>query len=802
MKCMENARHIEVQLIADMYGNVIPLYTRDCSIQRRCQKIIEEAPARIAPEKILRQMMQDAVNIAKKVGYVSAGTVEYMYLPEKEKYYFLELNPRLQVEHPCTEMIASVNIPSIQLQIVMGIPLHRIMEIRLFFQMDRYGKSLLPEEQIRTDTNICVIAARITSEDPAEGFRPASGSVEVLNFQSNQNVWGYFSVSSTGKVHEFADSQFGHLFAKGTTRHEAISALMCALKELELRATFQSQVNYLVGLLRDPEFEDNNFHTGWLDERIAAKKQKTPEHPDHVVLAVGATVIGHARMLEVFSKFQNAICRGQILPTAELTETLEFELVHNNKKYSVLVNRYSPQNFLICLNGSITHTTVRQFDTGGDLLVTYDQQSFQCYLDEEVERYRVSIGQTTTIFEKENDPTILRSKNAGRLLNYLKKDGEKVAVGQFFAEMESMKMVIALDIKKVGGTLIQVARPGQVLFPGSIIAKLEVETDMAASRPATFVETFEEWAKAEERRNKQTRINNQFEQLMKSCYDILDGYTVPKHMFRDDVSRLVDDLFKVLDDPTLPFAMYNYVLASVKTRINNAVTSARIDELLNENEKAFNAAELSDTMENYLSDLNPANVGITRSHFVNLENICADFTEGLEGHKRKVIRQLLEHFLKTELYFQGVSYEKGVSSINANVKDAEQAVRMVYSHTKIDFKNDLFEEIISRLNEPTVSALQPNLKLIANLYNTENEQLALFTRKVLNRINCSSQNGCTNHILLQLERIPKEAEDISTPQSSYTLFKFNDQGIKRFFARHLIENIGNAVKVGKYSKQT
>jgi biotin carboxylase len=84
-------------------------------------------------------MQMDAVNLAKKVGYVSAGTVEYMYLPAEQKYYFLELNPRLQVEHPCTEMVANINIPAIQLQIAMGIPLHRITEIRLFYGMDRYG---------------------------------------------------------------------------------------------------------------------------------------------------------------------------------------------------------------------------------------------------------------------------------------------------------------------------------------------------------------------------------------------------------------------------------------------------------------------------------------------------------------------------------------------------------------------------------------------------------------------------------------------------------------------------------------
>jgi biotin carboxylase len=255
-------------------------------------------------------MQQDAVNLAKQVGYVSAGTVEYMYLPETQKYFFLELNPRLQVEHPCTEMISNINIPAVQLQIAMGIPLHRIVEIRLFYELDRYGETPLPEDRlIRTNTNICVIAARITSEDPSENFRPASGAVETLNFQSNQNVWGYFSVSSTGKVHEYADSQFGHLFAKGTTRHEAVSALMCALKELELRATFTSQVNYLVGMLRDPEFAENKFHTGWLDQRILSKVQSTPELPSHQTVAIGATVIGHARITEVFSKFQSAIER-------------------------------------------------------------------------------------------------------------------------------------------------------------------------------------------------------------------------------------------------------------------------------------------------------------------------------------------------------------------------------------------------------------------------------------------------------------------------------------------------------------
>lgn len=116
MKLAKCARHLEVQLLADQYGNAISIFGRDCSIQRRHQKIIEEAPAVIAEPSIFEAMEKSAVRLAKMVGYVSAGTVEYLYDPSGH-YFFLELNPRLQVEHPCTEMVSDVNLPAAQLQV-------------------------------------------------------------------------------------------------------------------------------------------------------------------------------------------------------------------------------------------------------------------------------------------------------------------------------------------------------------------------------------------------------------------------------------------------------------------------------------------------------------------------------------------------------------------------------------------------------------------------------------------------------------------------------------------------------------
>lgn len=265
-----DARHLEVQIIADKYGNAISLFGRDCSIQRRHQKIIEEAPITIAPLEVLLKMERAAVRLAKIVGYVGAGTTEYLYHPDTGEFYFLELNPRLQVEHPCTEMVAGVNLPAIQLQIGMGISLQRIKDIRVFYGEAPYDTtpidfdkdneepaddaehqklSLVPEPR-----GHC-IACRITSENPDEGFRPGSGSVQELNFRSIKNVWGYFSVSSTGGIHEYADSQFGHCFSYGENRDEARENMILALKDLSIRGDFRTTVEYLVSILETESFQ-------------------------------------------------------------------------------------------------------------------------------------------------------------------------------------------------------------------------------------------------------------------------------------------------------------------------------------------------------------------------------------------------------------------------------------------------------------------------------------------------------------------------------------------------------------------
>ncbi|KAL7986961.1 hypothetical protein Chor_005880 [Crotalus horridus] len=296
MRLAKQSRHLEVQILADQYGNAISLFGRDCSVQRRHQKIIEEAPASIATLAVFEHMEQCAVKLAKMVGYVSAGTVEYLY-SQDGSFYFLELNPRLQVEHPCTEMVADVNLPSAQLQIAMGIPLHRIKDIRVM-----YGASPWGDTPIDFDSSAHVPCPR------GHGFKPSSGTVQELNFRSNKNVWGYFSVAAAGGLHEFADSQFGHCFSWGENREEAISNMVVALKELSIRGDFRTTVEYLIKLLETESFQHNRIDTGWLDRLIAEKVQA--ERPDTMLGVVcGALHVADVSLRNSISNFLHSLER-------------------------------------------------------------------------------------------------------------------------------------------------------------------------------------------------------------------------------------------------------------------------------------------------------------------------------------------------------------------------------------------------------------------------------------------------------------------------------------------------------------
>ena len=159
----------------------------------------------------------------------------------------------------------------------MGIPLHRIRDIRLLYGVDPHRTSEIDfhftkegsvKTQRRPQPTGHTTACRITSEDPGEGFKPSGGTMHELNFRSSSNVWGYFSVGTAGGIHSFSDSQFGHIFAYGENRSASRKHMVVALKELSIRGDFRTTVEYLIKLLETPAFEENTITTGWLDQLI------------------------------------------------------------------------------------------------------------------------------------------------------------------------------------------------------------------------------------------------------------------------------------------------------------------------------------------------------------------------------------------------------------------------------------------------------------------------------------------------------------------------------------------------------
>jgi acetyl-CoA carboxylase/biotin carboxylase 1 len=398
MQLCKNARHLEVQIVGDQHGNAVALNGRDCSTQRRFQKIFEEGPPIIAPKETFKEMERAAQRLTQSIGYQGAGTVEYLFNADTGAYFFLELNPRLQVEHPVTEGITLVNLPATQLQVAMGIPLYNIPQVRrLYGKEDMYGTDKIDflEEDYKP-INHHIMAARITAENPDEGFKPTSGSIERIKFQSTSDVWGYFSVGPNGGIHEFADSQFGHLFAKGDTREQARKALVLALKEIEVRGEIRTTVEYLVELLETKAFKENTIDTAWLDG-ILKEKSVSVDQPDHLVVASAAVFRAFQHVKSGTDDIKESLTKGQV-STSGISgiNSFDLEIAYKDVKYPFHVELLSTDVYRITLGGKSFDAEVT-VTAEGALLATFGGELHRLFGFDEPLGLRISIDGVTIL---------------------------------------------------------------------------------------------------------------------------------------------------------------------------------------------------------------------------------------------------------------------------------------------------------------------------------------------------------------------------------------------------------------------
>lgn len=246
-KLVLNPRHIEFQILADRQGNVIHLGDRDCSIQRRNQKLIEEAPARCLTTALREEMGRAAVNAARAVGYEGAGTVEFLLDHDGTHFYFMEMNTRIQVEHGITELITGVDLVREQLRIASGLSLS------------------ITQEQVRLTGH--AIECRINAEDPLHHFRPAPGTVEFLHFPGGCGVRIDSCLYNGCSLPPYYDSLAAKIMVHGQNRLEAIRKMRRCLEEFTLEGfPTNSELSYQI--LYHPVFLRGSCTTGFLDDHL------------------------------------------------------------------------------------------------------------------------------------------------------------------------------------------------------------------------------------------------------------------------------------------------------------------------------------------------------------------------------------------------------------------------------------------------------------------------------------------------------------------------------------------------------
>ena len=245
-KFIKNPRHVEIQILADEHGNVIHLGERDCSIQRKNQKILEETPSTAIDDKLRNKMGEAAIKAAKVAEYTSCGTIEFLVDCDKN-FYFMEMNTRIQVEHPITEERTGIDIVKAQIKIAAGEPL-KLKQKNIAFR----GHS---------------IECRINAENPSKNFMPCPGTITGLNLPGGNGIRVDTSIYEGYTIPPTYDSMIAKIITHGDTRNEAISKMKRALEEIVIEGV-DTNIDFLFRIIKNPDFIRGNFDTSFIEKMI------------------------------------------------------------------------------------------------------------------------------------------------------------------------------------------------------------------------------------------------------------------------------------------------------------------------------------------------------------------------------------------------------------------------------------------------------------------------------------------------------------------------------------------------------
>lgn len=413
-KWLEGARHVEVQILADHAGTTWAAGVRDCTIQRRHQKIMEEAPASVLTSRQDRMLRDAAVKIAKAAGYRNAGTVEFLFVPEAQSHYFMEVNTRLQVEHAVTELTTGLDLVQLQLHIARG----GLLE----------GKCPKPRGH--------AMEVRLNAEDAQDAFAPAPGRIEIFRVPTQSGLRLDSGISEGDEIPAEFDSMFAKLISHGETRTAALAGLSQALEESAiLVAGGATNRAFLLQLLEREEVIQDRLDVGWLDRETASGGHISNRHADVALLKAAIDVYDAELESEREQFFASAL---RMRPVVRTEPGRTIELRHRGHLYQFRVFRHSMEHYRIDVDGASFHV---ELSPGG---------RFEHWLTYGGFRYRVfsAVAGLTNLVEVDgsmhkisrDEAGIIRAFAPSVVVSVDVKPGDAVAAGQRLALLEAMKM--------------------------------------------------------------------------------------------------------------------------------------------------------------------------------------------------------------------------------------------------------------------------------------------------------------------------------------------------------------------------
>jgi propionyl-CoA carboxylase alpha chain len=474
-KFVEGPRHIEIQVLGDSYGNVVYLNERDCSIQRRHQKVIEEAPSPFIDPATRKAMGKQAVALAKAVNYQSAGTVEFVVGKDKS-FYFLEMNTRLQVEHPVTESITGLDLVEQMIRVAAG------------------EKLAFKQEDVKLDG--WSIECRINADDPFRNFLPSTG--RLVKYRPPESVNGVrvdTGVYEGGEIPMYYDSMIAKLIVHGKDRAEAIEKMRAALNDFVIRG-IHSNIPFQAALLQHPRFVSGDFTTGFIAEEYPEGFKKDSVQPaDPKRLAALAAFmryryLEHIKMIDgqlaghemiIAKKFVVVTGRksGSMIDPIEVPIRVELK----DGIYSVyiddadgvsrydIVSDWRPGQ--ICLRASINRSSkitaqVEKCDTR--LILILDGVHYECMV---LSPLGAELQRRMPVKLPPDNSKLVMSPMPGLLTRIAVKVGEAVTAGQKLASIEAMKMENTISAIQDGVVAEICAKEGDSLAVDQLIIRFE-----------------------------------------------------------------------------------------------------------------------------------------------------------------------------------------------------------------------------------------------------------------------------------------------------------------------------------------